>query len=113
MAVSWTTIQLCSWRHNRNMVKEIRVFLQRFVANTRRIVAHETVNLHIVVFVYVTFAYDVNLHIVVFVYVAFMYDVHLRIVVFICDFCVRYKFTHCCFYVNFVYDVNLRIVVYT
>jgi hypothetical protein len=81
MALSWTAIQLCSWRHNRNRVKEIRVFLQRFVANTRRIVAHETVNLHIVAFVYVTFVNDVNLHIVVFIYVTFVNDVNLHTVV--------------------------------
>ena len=56
------------------MVKEIRVFLQQFGTNTRRIVAHETVNLHIVVFVYVTFVYDVNFHIVLSLQVTSLYD---------------------------------------
>jgi hypothetical protein len=70
------------------------VCLQRFGANIRRIVAYETVILHIVVFVHVTFVYDVNLHIVVFVHVTFVYGVNLHIVVFV--------------HVTFVYDVNLH-----
>jgi hypothetical protein len=67
------------------------------VANTRRIVAHETVNLHIVFFAYVIFIYDVNVHIVVFVYVTFVYDVNLHIVF---------------VYVAFMYNVNLHILVF-